>query len=119
MLESLKQEEKLELQSAAKEYLRRLSVVRSSPLSDYHRVVASSQFAMPALSYNMWTQYWPITELRQIDKEARKIVVENGGKHPCSSTSLLYLSRNKGGRGLHSTETEYKETKVKAAVNLC
>ena len=59
-----------------------------------------------------------ITELKQIDREARKIVVENRGKHPCGSTSLLYLSRDKDGRGLRSIETEYKETKVKAAVNL-
>ena len=57
-------------------------------------------------------------ELKQIDSEARKIVVENEGKHPCGSTSLLYLSRDKGGRGLRSIETGYKETKVKAAVNL-
>ena len=118
MLESLKQEEKLALQSAAKEYLWRLSIIWSSSLSDYHRVVASNQFAMPAMSYYMWTQHWPITELKQIDREARKIVVENGGRHPCGSTSLLHLSRDKGGRGLRSIETEYKETKVKAAVNL-
>ncbi|XP_068716907.1 uncharacterized protein [Montipora capricornis] len=118
VLESLKQEEKLALQSAAKEYLRRLSVIWTSPLSDYHRVVASNQFAMPAMSYYMWTQHWPITDLKQIDREARKIVVENGGKHPCGSTSLLYLSRDKGGRGMRSIETEYKETKIKAAANL-
>ena len=118
MLESLKQDEKLALQSAAKEYLRRLSVIWSSPLSDYHRVVASNKFAMPAMSYYMWTQRWPITELKQIDREAHKIVVENGDRHPCGSTSLLYLSRDKGGRGLRSIETEDKETKVKAAVNL-
>ena len=118
VLESLKQEEKLALQSAAKEHLGRLSVIWSSPLSDYHRVVASKQFSMPAMSCYMWTKHWPITELKQIDREARKIVLENGGKHPCGSTSLLYLSRDKGARGLLSIETEYKETKVKAAVNL-
>ena len=110
MLESLKQEEKLGLQSAAKEYLRRLSVIWSSPLSDYHRVIVSNQFSMPAMSCYMWTQHWPITELKQIDREARKIVLENGSKHPCGSTFLLYLSRDKGARGLRSIETEYKET---------
>ncbi|PFX15560.1 hypothetical protein AWC38_SpisGene20212 [Stylophora pistillata] len=118
VLESLKQEEKLALYSAAKEYLQTLSVIWSSPLADYHSVVASNQFAMPAMSYFLWTQYWPITKLKQIDREVRKTVVENGGKHPCGSTSLLYSSRNKGGRGLRSIKTEYKETRVKAAVNL-
>ena len=46
-------------------------------------MIASTQFAMPAMSYFMWTQHWPTTELRDIDREARKIIVENGGKHPC------------------------------------
>ena len=60
----------------------------------------------------------PITELRQVDRDARKLVTEGGGKHPCGTTSLLYLPRDKGGRGLRSVETECKETKVKAAVKL-
>ena len=55
---------------------------------------------------------------RNREREARKIVVENGGRHPCGSTSLLYLPRDKGGRGLRSIEREHKETKVKAAVKL-
>ena len=116
MLETLRQEEKIVLRCAAREYLRRLSVIWSSPLSDYHRVIASNQFALPAMSYFMWTQHWPITELRQVDRDARKIVTEGGGKHSCGTTSLLYLPRDKGARGLCSVETEYKETKVKAAV---
>ena len=88
------------------------------PLSDYHSVIASTQFAMPAMSYFMWTQHWPITELREIDREARKIVVENGGKQPCGSASLLHLPRDKEGRALCSVEREYKVTRVKAADTL-
>ena len=118
MLESLWQEERIVLRCAAREYLHRLSVIWSSPLSNYHRVIASNQFALPAMSYFMWTQHWPITELRQVDRDARKIVTEGGGKHPCGTTSLLYLPRDKGGRGLRSVETEFKETKVKATVKL-
>ena len=30
-----------------------------------------------------------------------------GGKHPYDSTSLLYLPREKGGRGLRAIEDEY------------
>lgn len=66
----------------------------------------------------MWTQHWPVTDLKIIDREARKIIVENGGKHPDGSTALLYLPREKGRRGLHAVETEYKVTKVKAALSL-
>ena len=107
VLETHRQEEKIVLRCAVREYLRRLSVIWSSPLSDYHRVIASNQFALPAMSYSMW----PITKLRQVDRDAHKIVTEGGGKHPCGITSLLYLP-------LRSVENEYKETKVKAAVKL-
>ena len=46
------------------------------------------------------------------------MIVENGGKHPGGSTALFYFPREKGGRGLRAVETEYKATKVKAAVRL-
>ena len=68
--ETVKQDEKLALVSAAKVYLQRLSVIWSSPLSDVNRVIATNQFALPVLSYLMWTQHWPITELRVVDREA-------------------------------------------------
>ena len=74
---------------------------------DYHRVIASTQFAMPVMAYFMGTQHWPITEPSEIHRKARKIVVEKEGKHPCGSTSLLYLPRDKGGRGLDLIEGEY------------
>ena len=45
----------------------------------------------------MWTQHWTLSELRDVDRAARKIIVENGGKHPASLTSLLYLPREKRG----------------------
>ena len=118
VLETLVQEEKTTLEFAAREYLRRLSVIWSSPHTEYNRVVASNQFALPVLGYLMWTQHWPVTDLKTIDREARKIIVENGGKHPGGSTSLLNLPREKGGRGLRAVETECKVTKIKAAVRL-
>ena len=116
VLETLVQEEKMALELAARECLRRLSVIWSSPLSDL--VVASNQFSLPVLGYLMWTQQWPVTDLKTIDREERKIIVENSGKHPGGSTSLLYLPREKGGRSLRAAETEYKVTKIKAAVRL-
>ena len=64
----------------------------------------------------MWTQQWPVTELKRLDRETRKIVVENGGKHPSGSTAILYMPREKGGRGLRSIKEEYKVTKIEATV---
>ena len=66
----------------------------------------------------MDTATQPATELKKLDRETRKIVVENGGKHPSGSTAILYMSREKGGRGLRSIEEEYKVRKIKAAVKL-
>ena len=117
--ESVMQDEKLALACAAKAYLQRLSLIWSSPLrSDSNRVTASNQFALPVLSCLMWTQHWPITELRVIDIEARKIICENGRKHLLSSTAMLYLPRDKIGRGLCAIEQEYKLTKIKSAMYL-
>ncbi|PFX24876.1 hypothetical protein AWC38_SpisGene10518 [Stylophora pistillata] len=64
------------------------------------------------------TQCWPIAELKRLDREAREVIVENGGKHPLGSTALVYLPRGLGGRGLNSVEREYKQAKIKAAVRL-
>ena len=80
VLESVRQEERMSLDCAAREFLRRMSIFWSSPLSDHNRVTASNQFALPGLVYLMWTQQWPVTKLKRLDREARKIVVENGGK---------------------------------------
>ena len=66
----------------------------------------------------MWTQTWPIANIQQLDREGRKIIVENGGNHPKGSTAILYMSRKLGGRGLKSVENEYKNTTIKAAVKL-
>ena len=102
--ENLKQEDKLVLNCAAEVYL--------------IRITATDQFALPVLAYLMRTQKWPIADLQQLDRETRKIMVENGGKHPLVSKAFLYLPRKVGGRGLKSVENEYKLTKIKTAVNL-
>ena len=80
--ETVMQDKKMTLDCAAKAYLQTLSLIWSSSLSDSNRVTASNQFALPVLSYLMWTQHWPMTEIRVIDRGARKIICENGGKHP-------------------------------------
>ena len=118
VLENSKQEDTLVLWGASKLFLQRLSVVWSSPLSDYHKVVASNQYALAVLMYPMWTQSWPIAELQQLDRESRKILKENGGYHPMGTTDLLYLPRKFGGRGLKSVESTYKNIKVKTAIKL-
>ena len=55
VLENVNHEDNLVLQNAEKVYLDRLSVLWSSPLSDYNKVLATNKFALPALTYFMWT----------------------------------------------------------------
>ena len=58
-------------------------------------------------------------EPTRIEREARKIIVENSGKQPCGSTALPCMPREKGGRGRRSIEEKYevsKATKIKVAV---
>ena len=119
ILENTQQEDSKVLETTSKTYQQRLSVIWSSPLSDFHKVTATSQYALPALSYPMWTQTCQINALKQIDRESRKIIKDNGESHPATSTDLYYLPRKMGGRGLKSVETQYKMTKVKTAVKLC
>ena len=109
VLKCLRQEGNLALKCAAKKYSRKMSLITSSPFSECHRMIASTQFAKLAINYFMWTQHSLITEQRGKERDALKIVAENGGKHPFGLTSLLYLFQDKGGKGLHSIEREYKE----------
>ena len=99
VLENYKREHKLVLENASKEYLRRIAIIWFSPLSDHSKVTATNQFALPVLSYLMWTQRWPLAQLQQVDRVARKIIVEFGGNHPQGSTAILYMSRKCGGGG--------------------
>ena len=105
------------LQNAEKVYVESLSVIWPSPLSDYNKVLATNQFALPALTYFPWTQVWTIAEWPRLDRETRKVMVANGAKHPLGSTDLLYLTRTLGRRGLKSIEREHKTIKIKAAMN--
>ena len=100
VLENVNHEDNLVLQKAEKVYVDRLLVIWSSLLSDYNKVLATNQFALPAFTYFMWTQVCTIADLQRSDRETRKVMVVNGAKHPLSSTELLHLPRKLGGQGL-------------------
>ena len=59
-----------------------------------------------------------VTLFFSLDREARKVIVENGGNHPLGSVAQLYISRKNGGRDFRSVKAECKSTKIKAAVKL-
>ena len=49
VIESVREEERMSLECAAKEFLHRMSIIGSSAFSDHNRVTASNQFALPVL----------------------------------------------------------------------
>ena len=103
VLESVRQEERLSLDCAAKEFLRRMSVILSSPLSDHNsfKPICITSVRLPNVDTTM-----ACAKLKRLDREACKIAVENGGKHPSGSTAILYMPREKGSKGLRSIEEE-------------
>ena len=60
ILENTKQEDNMVLEATLKTYQQRLSVIWSSPLSDFHKVTTTNQYALPVLVYPVWTQTWNI-----------------------------------------------------------
>ena len=108
--ENTKQEDKQVLEAAAKTYLQRLSIIWPSPLSDHAKVVASKEYALPVLTYLMWTRTWRIANIQQLDREGRKIIVEKMDEITLTDRQRYWLdmSRKLGGRGLKSVENEYR-----------
>lgn len=100
---------------AGREYLRRLSVIWSSPLSIPRKITATNLFAIPVLLYHMWTTDWNIQHLQELDRKTRAIMNENRCKHNHESNAILYLPCHKGGKGLQQIEMLYKVTKIKTA----
>ena len=39
----------------------------------------------------MWTRARPLADVQQLDREVRKVIVENGGSHPLGSVAQLYI----------------------------
>ena len=89
--ENFEQLDTFTFQQAEKEYLRRLNVIWSSPLSVPRKLTASIVFAMPTLEYFMGTSDWLIADIQNLDRKSRKVVEMHGGKHISESIAMLYL----------------------------
>ena len=72
---------------------------------DHAKAVASNQYALPVLTYLMWTQTWPLAELQQIDRDTRKII--------SGVNCGIVLDKKYRGRGLKSVGEEEKNIKIK------
>eukprot|EP00795_Rhopilema_esculentum_P000035 gene35-9637_t len=112
--ENFEQLDKFTFQQAEKEYLRRLNVIWSSPLSVPRKQTACIVFAMPTLEYFMGTSNWLIADIQNLDRKSRKVVEMHKGKRILESIARLYLPQKCGGRGFKPVEDTYKISKIKA-----
>ena len=96
--ENFVQLEKKVLELTSEEYIRRLHIIWSSPLTVPRKVKATNCFAIPALQYHMWSSDWPISPFQEVDTNATKIICKFKGKHYDESNPLLYLPPERVGR---------------------
>ena len=76
-----------------------------SQLSGKISIKAANTWAVSLMRYGAGTIKWNKQELQEIDRKPRKIVTMNKELHPRSDVAKIYVTREKGGRGLISCES--------------
>ena len=90
----------------------RTHVIWSSGLHYWNKVLATNMYVNGCMEYYFWGCNLRIDFLKKVGRSIRKVMNLCGAKHMNTVNEGLYLSRQKGGRGLKSIETSYKETKI-------
>lgn len=85
-------------------YKQILRKVWSSELSGQNKIAATNMLAVPIISFSFGIIKWNVEELRQLDRDTRKIMHVHRSLHPKSSVPRIYLPRQQGGRGLLGLE---------------
>ena len=78
------------------EYIRRVKKLLRSELNGENVIIGMNVWAVGVIEV--------LKELKSIDIKTRKLMTMNGGLHPKGNVGRLYLAREKGGRGLVSSE---------------
>ena len=82
-------------------------MILKSELSSKHAFEAINLYAIPALLYGFPVLDWTITELKIIDRETRKMLLQYHAMHNQSDVTRLYLPRKNGDRGLINMTNHY------------
>ena len=106
------------IESLTKLIRQRTNVIWSSPLSDFNKVMATNIFVYSSMEYYMWSERFNLTGIRELDKIIREVMKQYHAKYSLQMNATLYLSRQKGCRGLRNLEMVYKKTKIEAMMNL-
>ena len=97
-----------------REYLQRVQIVWSSPLSAGAKVRAHNSWAVAVLRYRMAPLVWGRRELHKLDVDTRALMVKNKAHELSSDCDRLYLPRKEGGRGLIGVEKTWEREVVSA-----
>ena len=63
----------------------------SSELSDFNKVIAPNNVAVPNINPTIGIIDWTIDEIRQIDINTRKLLTMTGSFHPNSDVDRIYM----------------------------
>ena len=91
-----------------KEYIRRVKKVLKSQLHGRNSIQAINTWAVPVIRYGAGILSWNAGETKALDVKTRKLMRIHGAHHPQGDVDRLYVSRQLGGRGLHSIEEVVK-----------
>ena len=87
-----------------KEYKRRVKKILKSKLNGGNTITAINTWAVSMMRYAAPFVDWRKDELKEIDRETRKMMNMYRALHPRDSVARLYLPRKEGGRGLVAIE---------------
>jgi hypothetical protein len=83
-------------------------MILKSELNARNKITAIGALAVPALKYSFDIINWRLEEIKQIDRETRKMLTMYKMHHPKADIDRLYVKRKEGGRGLVQVEVAYK-----------
>ena len=108
--DQLKEEETKDLFS--KEYKRRLKIVPKKKLSGKKKIMAVNTWSVQIPRYSAGMVEQRRDELKELDRKTRKMMTVHGALNPTSDVDLVYLPRQKRGRGLIGCEMCVKTEKI-------
>ena len=94
-----------EMKTKVKEtYLKRLRLLLKSRLNGRNLFLAINSWAVAVVRYSAAFVAWTQDDMKQLDRDTRRLLVKFGALHPKSNVLRLYMKREKGGRGLKGIE---------------
>ena len=85
-------------------YLMRLRLLLKSRLNGRNLFSAINSWAVAVIRYSAAFVGWTQDEMKQLDRDTRKLLVKFGALHPKSNVLRVYIRRKNGGRGLIGIE---------------